>query len=164
MAPVEDNKLTGLVAATFTPFTPEGWVFVIYPLSTSSTTFLVNADLSCVCVHLVAMFCICISCPAHILPKWVYWIPFKCSQNSEVNLTEIGPYIDYLIEKQGVKNIFGKFWGVSSSGFLHWTFTCLSFTITLHANMQIFNSLARILTTVNISFKWWLFQICIYHS
>lgn len=24
---------------------------------------------------------------------------------------EIGPYIDYLIEKQGIKNIFGRFWG-----------------------------------------------------
>lgn len=23
---------------------------------------------------------------------------------------EIGPYIDYLIEKQGIRNIFGRFW------------------------------------------------------
>ncbi|CAF95851.1 unnamed protein product [Tetraodon nigroviridis] len=43
-----DNKLAGLVAATFTPFTSQG----------------------------------------------------------EINLTEIGPYINYLVEKQGVKNIF----------------------------------------------------------
>ncbi|XP_056894268.1 N-acetylneuraminate lyase [Takifugu flavidus] len=48
MAPVDDNKLTGLVAATFTPLTSQG----------------------------------------------------------EINLMEIGPYIDYLIEKQGIKNIF----------------------------------------------------------
>ncbi|XP_040897085.1 N-acetylneuraminate lyase isoform X1 [Toxotes jaculatrix] len=48
MAPAVDKKLTGLVAATFTPFTPQG----------------------------------------------------------EVNLSEIGPYIDYLTEKQGVNSIF----------------------------------------------------------
>ncbi|XP_060933976.1 N-acetylneuraminate lyase isoform X1 [Limanda limanda] len=48
MAPVAHKKLTGLVAATFTPFTPQG----------------------------------------------------------EVNLSEIGPYIDYLKEKQGVNNLF----------------------------------------------------------
>ncbi|XP_073332713.1 N-acetylneuraminate lyase [Pagrus major] len=48
MAPVAAKKLTGLVAATFTPFTAEG----------------------------------------------------------DLNLSEIGPYIDYLTEKQGVKNIF----------------------------------------------------------
>lgn len=34
---------------------------------------------------------------------------FTFSQNSEINLTEIGPYIDYLREKQGVNSIFGKF-------------------------------------------------------
>ncbi|XP_068175906.1 N-acetylneuraminate lyase [Antennarius striatus] len=28
--------------------------------------------------------------------------------NGEINLSEIGPYIDYLIEKQGVKNIFAN--------------------------------------------------------
>lgn len=38
---------------------------------------------------------------------------FTISQNSEINLLEIGPYIDYLTEKQGVRNIFGKF----TSGF-----------------------------------------------
>lgn len=48
MAPVADRKLTGLVAATFTPFTAQG----------------------------------------------------------EINLSEIGPYIDYLTEKQGVNSIF----------------------------------------------------------
>lgn len=48
MAPVADKKLTGLVAATFTPFTTQG----------------------------------------------------------ELNLSEIGPYIDYLTQKQGVYNIF----------------------------------------------------------
>lgn len=48
MAPVADKTLTGLVAATFTPFTTEG----------------------------------------------------------EINLSEIGPYIDYLTEKQHVRNIF----------------------------------------------------------
>ncbi|KAM7410127.1 hypothetical protein PAMA_001531 [Pampus argenteus] len=48
MAPAGDKKLTGLVAATFTPFTTQG----------------------------------------------------------EVNLSEIGPYIDYLREKQGVNSIF----------------------------------------------------------
>ncbi|KAM3876137.1 N-acetylneuraminate lyase [Diretmus argenteus] len=48
MAPAVGKKLTGLVAATFTPFTPEG----------------------------------------------------------EINLSEIGPYVDYLTTKQGVKNIF----------------------------------------------------------
>ncbi|XP_070817083.1 N-acetylneuraminate lyase [Chaetodon trifascialis] len=48
MAPVADKTLTGLVAATFTPFTTEG----------------------------------------------------------EINLSEIGPYIDYLAEKQHVRNIF----------------------------------------------------------
>ncbi|KAF7664730.1 hypothetical protein LDENG_00167110 [Lucifuga dentata] len=48
MAPASDKKLTGLVAATFSPFNPEG----------------------------------------------------------EINLSEIGPYIDYLIEKQGVNSIF----------------------------------------------------------
>ncbi|CAJ1060346.1 N-acetylneuraminate lyase [Xyrichtys novacula] len=48
MAAVADKKLTGLVAATFTPLTPQG----------------------------------------------------------EVNLSQIGPYIDYLTQKQGVKNIF----------------------------------------------------------
>ncbi|TNN53810.1 N-acetylneuraminate lyase [Liparis tanakae] len=48
MAPSAEKKLTGLVAATFTPFTPQG----------------------------------------------------------EVNLAEIGPYIDYLTEKQGVHSIF----------------------------------------------------------
>ncbi|XP_056270312.1 N-acetylneuraminate lyase isoform X2 [Pseudoliparis swirei] len=48
MAPSAEKKLTGLVAATFTPFTPQG----------------------------------------------------------EVNLAEIGPYIDYLTEKQGVQSIF----------------------------------------------------------
>lgn len=37
-------------------------------------------------------------------------------QNSEVNLEEIGPYIDYLTEKQGVNGIFGKFqrWSLKS--------------------------------------------------
>ncbi|XP_044218627.1 N-acetylneuraminate lyase [Thunnus albacares] len=48
MAPAADKKLTGLVAATFTPFTTQG----------------------------------------------------------EVKLSEIGPYVDYLKEKQGVNNIF----------------------------------------------------------
>uniref|UniRef100_A0A3Q3VJY3 N-acetylneuraminate lyase n=1 Tax=Mola mola TaxID=94237 RepID=A0A3Q3VJY3_MOLML len=48
MASVADKKLTGLVAATFTPLTPQG----------------------------------------------------------EINLSEIGPYIDYLTEKQGVNSIF----------------------------------------------------------
>ncbi|XP_047442754.1 N-acetylneuraminate lyase isoform X2 [Mugil cephalus] len=48
MAPANDKKLTGVVAATFTPFTPQG----------------------------------------------------------EINLTEIGPYIDYLREKQGVNSVF----------------------------------------------------------
>ncbi|XP_041791833.1 N-acetylneuraminate lyase isoform X2 [Chelmon rostratus] len=48
MDPVADKKLSGLVAATFTPFTTEG----------------------------------------------------------EINLSEIGPYVDYLTEKQHVKNIF----------------------------------------------------------
>ncbi|KAF1385825.1 hypothetical protein PFLUV_G00111780 [Perca fluviatilis] len=48
MTPSADKKLTGLIAATFTPFTREG----------------------------------------------------------EINLLEIGPYIDYLTEKQGVRNIF----------------------------------------------------------
>ncbi|KAM4629119.1 N-acetylneuraminate lyase [Polymixia lowei] len=48
MAPNLGKKLTGLVAATFTPLTPQG----------------------------------------------------------EINLSEIGPYIDFLIEKQGVYNIF----------------------------------------------------------
>lgn len=48
MAPVADKTLTGLVVATFTPFTTEG----------------------------------------------------------EINLSEIGPYIDYLAEKQHVQNIF----------------------------------------------------------
>ncbi|XP_076578216.1 N-acetylneuraminate lyase [Chaetodon auriga] len=48
MAPVADKTLTGLVAATFTPFTTEG----------------------------------------------------------EINLSEIGPYIEYLAEKQHVQNIF----------------------------------------------------------
>ncbi|CAB1455011.1 unnamed protein product [Pleuronectes platessa] len=48
MAPVAHKKLTGLVAATFTPLTPQG----------------------------------------------------------EVNLSVIGPYIDYLKEKQGVNNLF----------------------------------------------------------
>ncbi|XP_070765148.1 N-acetylneuraminate lyase [Enoplosus armatus] len=48
MAPAVNKKLTGLVAATFTPFTTEG----------------------------------------------------------EINLSEIGPYIDYLTEKQGVNSIF----------------------------------------------------------
>ncbi|KAG7513185.1 hypothetical protein JOB18_000634 [Solea senegalensis] len=48
MAPAVNNKLTGLVAATFTPFTTQG----------------------------------------------------------EINLSEIGPYIDYLKEKQGVNSIF----------------------------------------------------------
>ncbi|XP_072245795.1 N-acetylneuraminate lyase [Leuresthes tenuis] len=48
MATAADRNLTGLVAATFTPFTQEG----------------------------------------------------------EVNLSQIGPYIDYLTKKQGVKNIF----------------------------------------------------------
>ncbi|KAM9357970.1 N-acetylneuraminate lyase [Symphorus nematophorus] len=48
MAPVADKKLTGLVAATFTPFTTQG----------------------------------------------------------EINLPAIGPYIDYLTQKQGVCNIF----------------------------------------------------------
>ncbi|XP_068599467.1 N-acetylneuraminate lyase [Brachionichthys hirsutus] len=48
MAPVADRKVTGLVAATFTPLNSTG----------------------------------------------------------EINLSEIGPYIDYLIEKQGVNNIF----------------------------------------------------------
>lgn len=33
---------------------------------------------------------------------------FTFSQNSEINLSEIGPYIDYLKEKQGVNSIFGK--------------------------------------------------------
>lgn len=32
MAPVDDNKLAGLVAATFTPFTSQGWVFEMCPL------------------------------------------------------------------------------------------------------------------------------------
>ncbi|XP_028259068.1 N-acetylneuraminate lyase [Parambassis ranga] len=48
MAPAAEKNVTGLVAATFTPFTPEG----------------------------------------------------------ELNLSEIGPYIDYLTEKQGVNSIF----------------------------------------------------------
>ncbi|KAM4575063.1 N-acetylneuraminate lyase [Fundulus diaphanus] len=48
MAPAADGKLTGLLAATFTPFTAQG----------------------------------------------------------EVNLSVIGPYVDYLTEKQGVKGIF----------------------------------------------------------
>lgn len=48
MAPVADGKVTGLIAATFTPFTAQG----------------------------------------------------------EVNLSVIGPYVDYLTEKQGVKGIF----------------------------------------------------------
>lgn len=48
MAPAADKILTGLVAATFTPFTLQG----------------------------------------------------------EINLSEIGPYIDYLTEKQGIKSIF----------------------------------------------------------
>ncbi|GAA6235046.1 N-acetylneuraminate lyase isoform X1 [Lates japonicus] len=48
MAPASDKNLTGLVAATFTPFTSEG----------------------------------------------------------EINLSEIGPYIDYLTEKQGVNSVF----------------------------------------------------------
>ncbi|XP_070712239.1 N-acetylneuraminate lyase-like [Pempheris klunzingeri] len=48
MAPGADKKVTGLVAATFTPLTPQG----------------------------------------------------------EINLAEIGPYIDYLTQKQGVNNIF----------------------------------------------------------
>lgn len=34
---------------------------------------------------------------------------FTFSQNSELNLSVIGPYIDYLKEKQGVNNVFGKF-------------------------------------------------------
>uniref|UniRef100_A0A1A7W6X6 N-acetylneuraminate lyase n=1 Tax=Iconisemion striatum TaxID=60296 RepID=A0A1A7W6X6_9TELE len=48
MAPAADRKLDGLIAATFTPFTPQG----------------------------------------------------------EINLSVIGPYIDYLLEQQGVKGIF----------------------------------------------------------
>lgn len=34
---------------------------------------------------------------------------YQFFQNREINLLEIGPYIDYLTKKQGVKNIFGKF-------------------------------------------------------
>lgn len=34
-----------------------------------------------------------------------YWF---FSQKSEINLSVIGPYVDYLTEKQGVKSIFGK--------------------------------------------------------
>lgn len=36
---------------------------------------------------------------------------FTFSQNSEINLSVIGPYIDYLKEKQGVNKVFGKFTG-----------------------------------------------------
>lgn len=42
---------------------------------------------------------------------WPTFLTF--SQNSEINLTEIGRYIDYLTKKQGVNSIFGKF----TSGF-----------------------------------------------
>lgn len=50
--------------------------------------------------HLLSGIVICHMCRS---------IFFTFSQNSEINLSVIGPYIDYLKEKQGVNNVFGKF-------------------------------------------------------
>lgn len=117
MAPVDDNKLAGLVAATFTPFTSQGWVVFVCPLSVSSHCFVVNTDWIGFLVlwtiplwkvnEWVLLFCICILCSDYLFPS-LCWLIFILSQNSEINLMEIGPYIDYLIEKQGIKNIFGR--------------------------------------------------------
>lgn len=42
----------------------------------------------------------------------IWFIFLQCThhfaQISEVNLSVIGPYVDYLIQKQGVNSIFGK--------------------------------------------------------
>lgn len=68
------------------------------------------------------------------------------SQNSEINLTEIGRYIDYLSKKQGVNSIFGKF----TSGFVLWFLVVLCFHLnqSTHRNSSCFVSL---LTTLIIS-------------
>ena len=60
-------------------------------------------------------------------------VTYLCSfssakKNSEINLTEIEPYIDYLVEKQGVKSIFGKF--------AEFRFPCFSLPTVTQSNIK----------------------------
>lgn len=123
MAPVADQKLTGLVAATFTPLTPQGLVIDLFfqPLSVLVLSFC-PAQKDVFWQLKIQKMIVNILYVDHHTPVMMGWcsfcqmcwpIFFTFSPNSEINLSEIGPYIDYLTEKQGVNNIFGKF----SSGF-----------------------------------------------
>lgn len=77
------KKLTGLVAATFTPLTAEGW----------NISFLNKSITESFAWGAVIWSLICSS---------------SLLFSREIDLSVIGPYIDYLIEKQNVKSVFSK--------------------------------------------------------
>lgn len=62
----------------------------------------------------------------------IYFFPFN--PNSEINLSIIGPYVDYLSEQQGVKGIFGKFYWNSSCSFSYSHLDYLLFYILFHSH------------------------------
>lgn len=59
---------------------------------------------------------------------------FTFSQNSELNLSVIGPYIDYLKEKQSVNNVFGKF----TCGFFLFIFVFFLYPTWINSNIAWF--------------------------